>query len=57
MPTNAEVDSYEGDVGALQVLHPCIEIPGLTKYQALFQSSPSAERYRAAFGLCCLSAA
>ena len=48
-PTDAEVDCYEGDVGALQLLHPCIEMPGLTKYQALFQPSPMSERYRAAF--------
>ena len=33
----------EGAGGDLELLHPCIEIPSLKKYQALFDPSPAAD--------------
>ena len=39
----------EGEHGALELLHPCLEKPGRTKYQVLFDPSPHYDRYRLAF--------
>ena len=43
---------FEGAGGGLELLHPCEEIPGLTKYQALFEPSPQADKIRMSFFTC-----
>ena len=40
---------FEGAGGGLELLHPCQEIPGLTKYKALFDPSPAADNIRMSF--------
>ena len=39
---------YEGQVGALELLHPCLEKPECTEYQILFHASPHFDKYRLA---------
>ena len=46
---SAEDFGFEGSGGGLELLHPCQEIPGLTKYQALFDPSPVADKIRISF--------
>jgi predicted small metal-binding protein len=48
-PGEAGLRHYEGTSGALQLLHPCLERPEITKYQALFEAEEFADRYRQAF--------
>ncbi len=48
-PTRAGLRNHEGPRGALELLHPCVENIGITKYQALFNPDPVYDRYRSAF--------
>ena len=40
---------FEGSGGSLELLHPCQELPGLTKYQALFDPCSAADKIRTSF--------
>ena len=40
---------FEGTGGSLELLHPCPDMPGLTKYQALFDPCPAADKIRTSF--------
>ena len=42
---------FEGERGALELLHPCPECPSLTKFQCLFVLDPIFDKYRQAFFL------
>ena len=48
-PSAAGLLQHEGEVGALERLHPCFDKPECTKYQALFDPSPRFNKYRVAF--------
>ena len=47
----AVAQRLEGNVGDLELLHPCIEDPTLTRYQALFCPRAEFDRYRYLFFL------
>ena len=40
---------WEGPGGGLELMHPCSQVLGLTKYQALFHPSAAADTVRASF--------
>ena len=43
--------SCEGERGALELLHPCLECPSVSKFQCLFVPDPIFDKYRQAFFL------